>query len=64
MNKERLVFILGILIAILSYSGFPVSWKKFFYLIIGLGLAYTAYLLYKEKKMMQNNAKKADSNPL
>jgi len=50
MNKQRAIFILGITTAILPYLGFPNSWKKFFFLLIGLAIAYLAYLLYKEKK--------------
>ena len=50
MAKERLIFILGIVVALLSFSGFPTGFKKFLFVVIGLGLAYLAYLLYKEKR--------------
>ncbi len=55
MVKERLIFILGIFTALLSFSGFPAGWKKFLFAVIGLSLAYLAYLLYKEKRGLKAN---------
>jgi hypothetical protein len=50
MIKQRIVFIAGILIALLPYSGFPVSWKNTFFVFFGLSITLLAYLLYREKK--------------
>jgi hypothetical protein len=50
MSKERLLFIIGLIMAIIPLSGFPTSWKKFLISIGGLAVIYLAYVLYKEKK--------------
>jgi len=52
MSKERLLFIIGLIMAIIPLSGFPTSWKKFFISISGLVVIYLAYVLYKEKKKL------------
>jgi threonine/homoserine/homoserine lactone efflux protein len=50
MTNQRTIFILGLVVAIMPFLGFPSSWKKVFYILLGFGIAYLAYLLYKEKK--------------
>ncbi len=50
MIKQRLVFLAGIIIALLPFSGFPASWKKIFFIFFGLLVTFLAYLLYREKK--------------
>ncbi len=50
MIKQRLVFIAGIIVALLPYSGFPANWKKVFFVFFGLLIAFLSYLLYREKK--------------
>jgi len=50
MLKQRFVFIAGILVALLPYSGFPASWKTAFFVLLGLFIAFISYLFYREKK--------------
>ena len=50
MDKQRVIFILGIWTAFLPFLGFPNSWKKVLFLLSGLFIAYLAYLLYREKR--------------
>jgi hypothetical protein len=55
MKTARTLLILGIWIAILPYLGFPYSWKKILLTLSGLGVAYTAYILYKKEKIDTKN---------
>ncbi len=50
MIKQRLIFIAGIIVALMPYSGFPVSWKNTFFVILGLLITFLSYFLYREKK--------------
>jgi len=50
MKKQRTIFILGIITAIMPFLGFPNSWRKLFFVLLGLSISYFAYLLYMEKK--------------
>ena len=38
MTKSTLTLIIGILVAIMPYLGFPLAWKNIFYTIAGLVL--------------------------
>jgi len=40
MSKNRIIFIVGVIVLLLPISGFPLSWKNFFYVILGLLLIY------------------------
>ena len=50
MRKERALFVIGLLIMLLPYSGFPSSWRTFMFFIIGLCTLYIAYLFYIQVK--------------
>jgi hypothetical protein len=50
MYKLRVLLILGILVSILPYLGFPYIVKNIFISFSGFGLIYISYLLYEEKK--------------
>jgi hypothetical protein len=50
MRKEKALFIIGIWVAVLSFLGFPVFWKKILFLLTGIALMYLAYLFYLEVK--------------
>jgi hypothetical protein len=50
MRKERTLFVLGVLVAVLPFSGFPEAWREVFFVIIGLGILCLAYLFYNEAK--------------
>ena len=54
MKKARTLLILGIWISILSYLGFPVSWRDILFTITGLILIILSYSLYKEYKKKNN----------
>lgn len=50
MRKERTLFILGLWIIVLPFSGFPSSWRTVLFVLTGLALVYLAYLFYLEAK--------------
>lgn len=50
MRKERALFIIGLLIMVLPYSGFPSFWRTFLLFILGLFTVYIAYLFYLQAK--------------
>jgi membrane protein implicated in regulation of membrane protease activity len=61
MRKERTLLILGVLVAIIPFSGFPMLWRSIFFVIIGGALIYLAYLFYMEAKarISKDNRSKA-----
>jgi hypothetical protein len=50
MSKERIIFILGIVIMFMPFLGFPNSWRSFFFVLIGLSLTLLAYRQRKEAR--------------
>lgn len=50
MRKEKTLLIIGLWVAILSFLGFPSSWRKILFLFTGLAIMYLAYLFYLEAK--------------
>lgn len=50
MKRARTLLIFGIWIAVLPYLGFPLFWKDILFTLTGLGLAYLAFISYKEHK--------------
>jgi len=50
MRKEKTLFIIGILVSILSFLGFPTSLRKILFLIIGFFIVYMSYLFYLEAR--------------
>lgn len=48
MIKISTISILGFLIALTPYSGFPMEWKNFIYIFSGLAVAVLAYLIRRE----------------
>lgn len=50
MRKERTLLILGIWVMILSYLGFPSSWRSALFILTGLALVYLSYIFYKQAK--------------
>ncbi len=55
MRKERTLLILGIFVAVLPFLGFPNSWRKLFFVIVGFAIIYISYLFYKQVKARQSN---------
>jgi hypothetical protein len=54
MRKARILLFLGTLVAILPYLGFSYSWKDAFSTLIGLGLIFFSYVLYRDSKTKEN----------
>ena len=50
MSKARILLILGTWVTILSYLGFPYSWKDTLFTLSGLALMCLSYFLYKDSK--------------
>lgn len=50
MRKEKTLLIIGLWVAILSFLGFPNTWRKVLFLLTGLAIMYLAYLFYLEYK--------------
>ncbi len=50
MLKARILLILGIMIALLPYLGFPYFWKDIFTTLVGIIIIGFSYLMYREIK--------------
>ncbi len=48
MVKISTIFALGVLTALVQFSGFPKSFKDFLYIVFGLAIAILSYLIRKE----------------
>ena len=48
MSKTRILFILGVWVAVLPYLGFPTIWKNILFTLSGLGLALGSYMIRKD----------------
>lgn len=59
--KYRILFILGIAVVLIPYLGFPNSWKRVMFVISGIVITYTAYLLYKANKKNISQVKKIET---
>jgi len=62
MRKAKILFILGIFIAVLPYLGFPYSWKEAIFTLSGLGLVYLSYMIHRESKKTENKEKAVFDN--
>ena len=50
MSRIKIVFVLGVWLAVLPYLGFPYAFKNILISISGLGVIYVAYLFYSENR--------------
>ncbi len=50
MRKARTLLILGVLVMIMPFSGFPAAWRTFFFFLIGLAMIYLSYIIYSQVK--------------
>jgi len=50
MRKEKTLFIIGLWVALLSFSGFPLLWRNILFVLTGIAIMYLAYLFYLEFK--------------
>lgn len=48
MTKDVTIIVLGVLVALLPFSGFPGLWKTILFVILGLGIATLAFFMRKE----------------
>jgi len=55
MRKEKTLLIIGLWVAVLSFLGFPETWRKVLFLITGLAIMYLGYLFYLEVKARFKN---------
>ncbi len=58
MTKQRLLFFIGIWVAVLPYLGFPASIRKVFFLMTGLGIILLSYFMYIQLKAINEMDKK------
>jgi len=49
MSKETWIVVLGIVVAVMPFLGFPGSWKIIIYIVLGLAIAALALLLQFRK---------------
>ena len=50
MSKVKIIFGLGVWVAILPYLGFPYSLKNILFSVSGLVIIYLCYILYRDLK--------------
>ena len=50
MRKAYVILIIGIWLTVLSYLGFPYSWKIVLTTLSGFGLIYISFVMYKESR--------------
>lgn len=64
MSKELVVIILGLLVALMPYLGFPGSWKTVFSIVIGIVIAGIAFIIRQErlwKEREEMHGRRADT---
>lgn len=50
MKKEKLLFVLGLWVVILSFLGFPRTIKSILFILTGVMIMCLAYIFYKKGK--------------
>jgi FtsH-binding integral membrane protein len=53
MTKQRLLFFIGIWVAVLPFLGFPSSIRKVFFLMTGIGIILISYFMYIQTKAIK-----------
>lgn len=56
MSRESLLVVMGIILAVSPFSGFPLSWLMWFYLLIGLIIAGIAFSLRRARSPQVHEA--------
>lgn len=64
MSKQRIIFILGVWVAILPFLGFPSSLKQVLFILSGLSLIGLSYFFPAGKKMDLSRKKEGDSSEI
>lgn len=57
MSKISFIFLLGVLVVILPWTGFMNNWKTIFYAMIGVAISITVLLLKKEINLLRKALK-------
>ena len=61
MNKAKIIFILGVWVAVLPYLGFPYSLKNILFSITGLIFIYISFNFYKSLGLGETKEKTFDN---
>lgn len=48
MVKISSIFVLGVVVALIPFSGFPIFWKELIYIVCGLAVATLSLLIRRE----------------
>lgn len=56
MSNRRIIFILGVWVAILPFLGFPTSWKQVLFVLSGLTLIGFSYCIEESKNRPKKEA--------
>ncbi len=54
MTKNRAILIIGVILALWPFMGFPSSWENFFHFIFGIiliALAFSVSMKYRERRV-------------
>ncbi|MBX4195802.1 hypothetical protein KW796_02520 [Candidatus Parcubacteria bacterium] len=51
MPKSRIILVIGVLIALLPFLGFPHAWESFFEIVGGLGIVLLSVLIAIDKRL-------------
>ena len=62
MFKNKVLSILGIVLALIPYSGFPLGLKNIIISLLGISVIFISYLFYKERKTDQNSSKTSETH--
>lgn len=58
MTKQRLLFFIGIWVAVLPFLGFPATIRRVFFLMTGLGIILLSYFMYIQMKAISERDEK------
>ncbi|MFA5095177.1 MAG: hypothetical protein WC447_00735 [Candidatus Paceibacterota bacterium] len=61
MTKVKIIFGLGVWVAVLPYLGFPYSFKNILFSISGLAIICFGYMLYRDFKAGETEEKTFDN---
>lgn len=62
MGKETLIIILGVLIALTPFLGFPRSWETVFFVVAGLGIVAVTIFFQRERQRLLRRAKQQETS--
>jgi uncharacterized protein YabE (DUF348 family) len=59
MSKNKIILIIGIVIAIIPFLGFPSAWRSFFVFVGGVAVSTLSYLIARENRMVMHSKPKS-----